>query len=468
MNLNNFSTPYDHIISSLLENTADAYIVGGYIRDKILNIETFDIDYVIQNQDCIALAENFANKLKGHFILLDAENKIARVVLPDKQTSIDFASCLEDDITKDLLRRDFSINAIAYNIKTGTLIDITDGLKDLKNGVINTISEKNILDDPLRILRAYRFASKYNFKINEKTQKIIEKYPNLMQKKAIAKERILQETLKLFEGKKSSKIIKKMQKTGLLYEIFEDLKNEIEIPPNSHHHLCLIDHSIEALYQLENSLEYEPDWIKKHLYSTPHRLSLLKIATLLHDIGKPYCWTIEEERHRFIKHDEIGAKLAQKSLKPLKYSKTQISYISNLIKNHIYPSQLLQTDLTPKAVFRMFRRLEDCTIDTILLAKADRKAACGPAITEEIIQNNIQGLNSLLEIYKNSQEKLKPLPKLLSGDEIIALLKISPSKQLGDIIKNLQEAQISNEIVTKNDAIHWILKNYSKENPQDL
>ena len=462
MSLDKFSTPYDDIILSLLEPTSKAYIVGGYIRDKILDIDTLDIDYVITNQNATHIAEKFANQINGHYINLDSENQIARVVLQDKITSIDFASCMGDDIHKDLQRRDFTINALGYDIQTKELIDITNGLNDIKTGTISLISEQNILDDPLRILRAYRFSSKYDFKIDENTQKILKKYPNLMQKSAIAKERILQETLKLFEGENSYKTIQKMEDTGLLYEIFEPLKETTKIPPNTHHHLCLIEHSIESLRQLELSLKDEPEWVQNHLKSTPNRLSLLKIATLLHDIGKPCCWTIEGDRHRFIKHDSIGAQLAKEALKPLKYSKNQIKYIHNLIKNHIYPSQLLQTDTTKKAIMKMFRKLEDTTVDTILLAKADRKSACGPAITKKIIEENISGLNNLLEEYKNTQEELKPLPKLLSGDEIINLLQIPANKQLGEIIKNLNEEQISGEITTKEEAIDWLLQNYKK------
>ena len=140
MSLNKFSTPYDDIILSLLEPTSKAYIVGGYIRDKILDIDTLDIDYVITNQNATNIAEKFANQINGHYINLDSENQIARVVLQDKITSIDFASCMGDDIHKDLQRRDFTINALGYDIQTKELIDITNGLNDIKTGTISLIS----------------------------------------------------------------------------------------------------------------------------------------------------------------------------------------------------------------------------------------------------------------------------------------------------------------------------------------
>lgn len=459
MNMNN---PNNQLIKDLLPKGAKAYIVGGYIRDKILGVETFDIDYAILNTNTIQLAKAFASKVKGHFVLLDSINEIARVVMPDKKNFVDFAKCVGNTIQEDLSRRDFSINAMGCDIENEIVIDIFGGQKDLENKILRVFDEKNLTDDPLRVLRAYRFASKYNLAIEPKTQKMLQKHKGLLNQTKTAKERIQIEFLKLLEGDKSAEILQKMKDNEFLYEIFAELKEQQTIPKNSHHHLDLINHSIETVRQLESFIGTEPKWVQEHIFQDfipgISRLAFLKLATLLHDIGKPQTWEIEADtgRHRFIRHDEIGADFAKKILKKLKYSNNQTKYISKLIKHHIYPSHLLRSEVTEKAILRMFRRLEDETIDVILLAKADRLSAKGEAITDEIIQKNLLGLMLLLEKYKAAKETIKPLEKLLSGEEIMELLKIKQGKELGQIIKELKEAQLSGDVSTKQEAIEFI------------
>ncbi|MEI8377402.1 MAG: HD domain-containing protein [bacterium] len=452
------------IILELLPENAEAYIVGGYLRDFILDTKTYDIDYVLIGVDIIEFGKTFANKVQGHFVLLDEKNEIVRVVLPDKIHFVDFAKCFGKSIKEDLSRRDFSINAMAYDIKNHKLIDIYNGINDIKNKTVRIFDTQNILDDPLRILRAYRFASKYAFEIEKTSAKILDANYKLMNKNKIAKERIQIEFLKLLEGKNSAQTLQKMKDNKFLYEIFDELQAQENVPPNSHHHLKLIDHSIETIHQLENLISEEPKWVQTYINQDfipgITRLSFLKLATLLHDIGKPQTWEIEPEsgRHRFIKHDEIGAQMAKKTLKKLKYSNNQIKYITKLIKHHIYPSHLLRSDVSEKAVLRMFRRLEEETVDTILLAKADRLSAKGEEITDAIIKKNMTGLSELLEKYKIAKETLKPLEKLISGDEIMKILNIKADEKLGNIIKELKEAQISGDVITKEDAVNFILR----------
>jgi tRNA nucleotidyltransferase (CCA-adding enzyme) len=210
----------NQIILEMLPENAHAYIVGGYLRDFVLNIKTYDIDYVLIGVDIIEFGKTFANKVQGHFVLLDEKNEIIRVVLSDKIHYVDFAKCIGNTIEDDLSRRDFSINAIAYDIKNHELIDIYKSLDDIKNKTVRIFDAQNILDDPLRILRAYRFASKYDFEIEENSQKILNKNYKLINQNKIAKERIQIEFLKLLEGKNSAQTIEKMKNNEFLYEIF--------------------------------------------------------------------------------------------------------------------------------------------------------------------------------------------------------------------------------------------------------
>ena len=193
------------------------------------------------------------------------------------------------------------------------------------------------------------------------------------------------------------------------------------------------------------------------------RLAFLKLSAFLHDIGKPQTWTIEENtgRHRFIKHDEIGAELAKPILKNLKFSNKQITYIQKMIRHHIYPSALVGSDdVTDNARRRFLRKLEDDTIDIILLAQADRLTARGEKITDELIAKNINDLNNLLQFYFEQKEKLKPLPKLIDGNEIMQILNLQPSPKLREIITAIQEEQLNENISTKDEVIEFLKKNF--------
>ena len=217
--------------------------------------------------------------------------------------------------------------------------------------------------------------------------------------------------------------------------------------------------------KVQEFYEHACDEVKQHLNSEflagHNRLALLKFAAFLHDIGKPDTWQIEPEtgRHRFIKHDDVGAKMSVPFLRDLKFSKKQVDYISNMIKSHIYPSNVIDApDLSEKVMMRYIRKMEENVIDNIYLAKADRLSARGEAITEEIVKDNLNGLNRLLNFYFEKRETLKPLPKLLDGVEIMEIKGIKQSPELGIIIKALKEAQLNGDINTKEDAIEFVKK----------
>lgn len=440
-----------------------AYLVGGFLRDIYMNTESHDIDLIILDSDIKEFSQELADKINAYFIELDSENLIYRLVLEDKINYIDIAKPIENNFEKDILRRDLTINAIAYDINEDKIIDLTGGIDDIKNGIIKGISEKNFEDDALRLLRIYRFCATTGFEISAKLIEITKKYSSLIKK--TAKERINNELMKMFEGKYTDKALLKMEEAGLLTEIIPIYNEVKKIPSNTHHHLDLIHHLIETVRQIQIIYENQEERVKKYLdtytFGAVKRLAYLKFAGFLHDIGKPSCWTIEEEtqRHRFIKHDEIGSELCVEILRDLKFSKKQIEYIKKLIKYHIYPSSMVcAPDVNEKAYMRFYRKMENSVIDVIILAMADRLSARGIMVTNEMVENNINSLSELLNNYFQIMDTLKPLPKLLDGRDIMEILQIEPSPKLGEIIKELKEAQLSGEVTTKEEGIKFIKK----------
>lgn len=450
----------------VLKNINEGYLVGGMLRDYFSS-EFFGTKFPTKDRDiAIKDAEKFAKKIseefEGTFITLDEKNKIFRVVLPDKENYADICEICGNDINEDLTRRDFTINAIAYDLKNNEFIDITGGINDIKNKKLRHIKEENFKDDPLRILRAFRFMGTTGFDPDEELLKLLQKYLFLIDKPA--KERIHDEIMKLFGGKYTSKTLLLMQDIGILGKIFPCVQEMAKIPANSHHHLDLIHHVIETVKQCE--IQFENDTrITEHLscneFGGYARINHLKIACFLHDIGKYSCWTIEnengKERHRFIKHDITGAKIVIPVLKNLKFSNKQIEYISEMIKLHIYPSGVISApNIDDKIMMRYIRKLGNNVIDNIVLAKSDRLSAKGPEVTKEMIENNINGLNRLMDFYISIKPSLKPLPKLINGNEIMEILGIKQSPLLGKIINEIKEAQINGDILTKDDAINFV------------
>ena len=444
----------DNVIQIIKAIDSDVYLVGGAVRDYLLGKTSYDKDIIVKNAK--QFAQDFCQKVDGTLIELDLENHIYRVVLSDKINYVDVTEA--NNLESDLKRRDFTINSIAINLKNNEIIDVNNGQQDLKNKIIRSISEQNIVEDPLRILRAYRFSAILGFEIENKTKQQIKKYIQLIKNPAI--ERINYELMKLFEGKYTAKVLLEMTDLiDILYPIFIDVK---KVPKNTHHHLNLFEHSIETVNQIQILYESSNDEVKSHLekqdFGGFSRLAHLKLAGFLHDIGKYSTWTIEGDRHRFIKHDDIGSKMAKEILKQNKFSKKQIEYIANMIKNHIYPSQVVSSEnINEKIYMRYIRKMESNVIDNIILAKADRLSARGPAITEDIVLENIRNLDNLLNYYLSIKDKLKPIPKLLTGDEIMELKKIPQSPLLGEIIKSLKEEQLEGNIITKEDAINFVL-----------
>lgn len=418
----------------------DAYLVGGYLRDLLSGEISPDRDIAIKCDNLAKLTKKIADELNGSFVELDPVNEIYRVVFGNDY--IDFAKLLNNNLIDDIKRRDFTINAITYDINNEKFVDITGGKKDFEEKIIRTYKISNLSDDPLRTLRAIRFQAKLGFRIDDEIINFIKENNSLILN--VAPERIHQELIKTFEGKFLIDALFSMDETGLLDVIFPFFKDIKKIPSNSHHHLDLFHHLIETTRNIRIN---KPE---------------LKLAAFIHDLAKPDCWTIEKDtgRHRFIGHDELGAKKVVPFLKKLKFSNKEIEYISKMVQFHIYPSALMKDEnVTERAIIRFIRKIGDDTLDLLELARADRLSARGPAVSDEMIEVNLSNLEKLKEKYFEISPKLKEMPKLVDGNEIMQILNLKPSSKLKEIIDEIKELQLEGKINTKEDAINF-LKNY--------
>lgn len=452
----------DEILNAIRENfDEEIYLVGGAVRDFLTGKSSFDRDLLVLKCNVKDFARRLAEFFNATFIELDSENEIYRLVLKDKTNFLDITRPYDGSVENDLKRRDLTINSLAVNLKTFELLDVTGGYEDLKNGILRCYRETSILEDPLRILRFFRFQALYGFKIEENTLKMASKYAHLLDKPAV--ERKNYEILKLFSGEYAHEALLSMDDAGILEILFPFVKDYKKVPPNTHHHLDLCHHIVETVKQIQEAYKTSPNSVKEHLekcdFGAHSRLAHLKFAGFLHDIGKFSTWTIDETgRHRFIKHDDVGAKLAKEFLTQAKFSKKQITYLCNMIKYHIYPSSLVTApDVNEKAMMRFVRKMGEDAIDIITLAKADRLSARGPVITDEMVETNLANLDKLQNFYLEKKDTVV-IKKLLNGNEIMQVLKIKAGPQLGEIIDKLNEAQLNGEITTKDEALAFVKK----------
>ena len=441
------------------------YLIGGFVRDMILGVTSLDLDFIVVNKRTNILGEELIKQFQGNYFVLDKETQTIRFVLKDEESknyTFDFTSVSDVDIENDFKRRDFTINTIAIDLKEpDRLIDKFDGIKDLKEKKVKAVKPENLLDDPLRFLRAFRFGALLNGEIDPEITAFIKN--NLQSfNDSVSVERISTELWKIFDSDNSFKYIKQMSESGLLEKIFPELSPMRKVTPNSHHHLWLYDHSLELIKTFEENFHKIPDWAKDELNK-----SVAKLGCLLHDVGKPNTWEIKkvngEEKHTFYGHDKIGAEITQNICERLKFSNAVTETLSKLVRYHLRPFQLSQGDaqITERALYRFFRDVGSDTPLLLMLAMADLYATVGPKITKEDLTNGEKLLLYLFDEYKkyeNRETEKAKKPKLLDGNEIMKLTGLKPSPELGELIDGLNEAIAVDEVKTKEAAEEWVKK----------
>jgi putative nucleotidyltransferase with HDIG domain len=467
----NIQTVLDHPlvrrVSALAQQAGGcAYLVGGAVRDLYLTGELpLDLDFTLVGCQADQLAQWLADGEQGHLVPLDWEFGIHRVVFDDGM-NVDLANALENNLQTDLARRDLTINAMALDLKTGALIDPLNGKADLETRTIRMVSEFNLLDDPLRMVRVFRIAATIQAKhIDEATLAVVRQDGARIWESAA--ERIQYEFLRLLSVETCFPAVKAMADCGLLEVLIPDLTPMRAIGSSGFHHLGLFDHTLELVRQAERLIDDCPEktraWIRQPFNSVVTRFGLVKLACLLHDIGKPATMGTREDpvhgqRLTFYRHEEVGEDMADPLLKRWKVSNDVRAYVKKLIRWHLYPCQF-GPESPRKSVLRFYRRMGDETQDVLLLALADRHSACGDWINPEEMAASHRAHVWLMDNYTAEEATLKQ-PRLLNGHEVMQTLGVGPGPHLKEILDALQEAQQLGEVAMPDEAKAWLLKQY--------
>ena len=447
------------------------HLVGGFLRDCLLNRPKYDFDFAIPAK-AVKFARQVAPKVQGAFILLDDEHGCARVAKKTNRglQTFDFADYRAKTLKGDLEHRDFTINTLCVDLLSlnekdslpQSLIDLKGAVKDIKAKKIKMVSATAFKEDPLRLVRAFSHQANLNFKIEAKTLTRIKGDRRLL--KDVSAERIRDEFFKILTIPRAAEILKGMDKIGLLEEIMPQITVMYDCKQGGYHHLDVWPHSLETVAQLEKifvesrSDEELTQYFQESLAGERRRFALMKLAALLHDIGKPDTRKKEEGRISFHGHERVGMRIVRAISHMLKLSTRERHILEDLVLWHLRPGYLSNFKIpSERSIFRFLRDTKDEAVSVLILSLADQRATRGPLTTEADLKHHESIIRTLVQQYFDAKRQT-PLVRLINGHDLIKKLKLEPSPAFAKILRDVEEKQAMGEITTKEEALAWAQK----------
>jgi len=472
----------------------EIYLVGGAVRDMMLNRLSHDLDFALPSNG-ISLARRVANALQADFMILDDERDTGRVIVTepgDARTFLDFATYRGNNFDEDLRARDFTINAIAFDLRASTIIDPLNGASDLRAKTIRACSQTSISDDPIRILRAVRQAAAFDFKIELETRKAMMQAASLLPN--ISPERQRDELFKILEGPKPDASMRALEMLGVFPYILPELSAMKGVEQSLPHIYDVWEHTLSVLGYLEGILAALGTEKSSEETSDPFLVSLtshlgrfrerfaahfaeslntdrsvraaLFFAALYHDVEKPATKSVDEAgRIRFFDHDVKGAEVAAKCSHAFNLSNDEVDRVKTIIKNHMrfhfFTSRMEgnnKEEPSRKAIYRFFRDSGKAGIDLVLLGLADLRGIQGDTLTQETWDIALDVARILLENYWEKREETIAPPRLLDGNDLMRELNLESGRIVGQLLEAIREGQAIGNIETREQAIEFARK----------
>jgi poly(A) polymerase len=502
------------ILSQLQQTTAffgeenqHAYLVGGSLRNILLGEPCVDWDIVVQG-DAVTLARHLADRLGGFYAHL--HEKANRVIVPAKdegeeEVIFDIVSLKGVRLEDDLHSRDFTINAIATRLRDmvrymelggfgehgnnayrrGALLPFVDpcnGIADILARRIRAVDTEIFRHDPLRMLRAVRLRTRYRLTIDSLTEGLIIRDAPLLT--SVAPERIHEELYAILTPEGAVEQLHFLDAHGLLTVLIPEFIPARGMPQPEPHYWDVLEHSIQtvgALERLAALLQDPPETVKQSEWERKGYLGKIqrllqeaeaqgifqrailatpraKLAALLHDIGKPPMYSVDEnDLVHFYGHPQAGVPLAQQIMRRIKASTQDSRFVQQVTDNHMRPGQLAHVEkITPRAVRRYFVDLGREGIAVALLSLADHLATRGPQSLMDSWDRHLAAVCFLLDRYIRHRESILP-PKIVSADELMHRFNLQPGPIIGRLLEAIAEAQAEGTIHSKADAF-WLVE----------
>ncbi len=459
----------------------ETYIVGGAVRDMLRGGDADDLDIAVR-ADAAEVASGLATSLGGSAFPLDVARAIHRV--KHRGGAVDVVGI--DDIRADLARRDFTVDAMALPIyelagdRASRVIDPHGGVDDLMAGVIRMVSPTVFADDPGRLMRAARLEAQLGFRLSPDTEALVRAQAGMID--LVSGERVRDELLNILALPGATDSLRRLDDLGLLSAALPEQDDSRGVTQPKEHYWDVFGHAVETPGRVEVLLDPEArpegfvarmtprfegmdDYFAEQAADGHTRATMLKLAGLLHDIGKPATKTVEPSgRVRFIGHHAEGEEIARAALTRLRLSGRGVDMVSGMVRHHLRPGQMQHGDDLPsaRAVYRYYRDVGDVAIDTIYLNLADYAAARGPMLDEEEWAGRCRTAAHILEAVAAPDRPATPRP-LIDGHDIMDAFSLEPGPAVGAMLETVREARAAGEIGSKEEALELVREKLNSE-----
>lgn len=451
------------------------YLVGGLLRDQLLGREpaSMNIDLAVA-RNALEVSQALAAHLRAAYVPLDEAAGSARVVvdIAGERMELDLSDFRGSTLDEDLRRRDFTANAMAIALEEwlraphdlSSLIDPLNGRSAIAHQQLIPCFTGTFDEDPIRILRAFRFAAQLHFTIDVSAHPLMAKASSRLA--SVSGERIRDELLAIFQTDAAHPAIRSLNDLGAIDAVFPELSPGRGLDQGGFHHLDVLGHQLETVAQADRFLtdfaEFstalrEPlaRYCAQQFVERRSRKGLIKLAGLLHDVGKPTSRQVHPDGEIwFIGHELTGEALATTIVERLKLSNEEATMVCQMVRHHLRPGFLSrEPQLTRRAVYRFFKELGENGPACLLTWWADRMATRGSQSRLDQIGQQRNRLEELLNAYFFHAEEVVRPPKLVNGHQLMETFRLEPGPVVGELLAMIEEAQAEGRAHSSEEAL---------------
>jgi len=434
------------------------YIVGGSLRDRLLGRIPTDVDIAVHG-DPVPFAHELATKLTSRVIDMGRQtHPMFRVVTRNR--TFDISPLQGTTIEEDLRQRDFTVNALAYETFSAKVIDVAHGLQDIHDRQIRQVSKTCFQADPLRLLRAFRIAAQLDFQIDKHTLKTIRNDAYLIS--TTAAERIRSELFGILRASGTHEWLREMADAEILFKVLPEMAAMKDCYQNRHHTFDVFEHTIRTVDHIEvltNRDQHHDSGHRPLMESMDaHRQTRLKLAALLHDIGKPLSMhQAIDGQVRFTGHESTGVRMVTNLGGRLRFSRNEIEHAAKMVQYHLGPLFLFNArqkkTLTQRGITRFFMKTHGFTADILLLSLADMRAKQKSDHTASSAFDLF--VAELAHRYEVDYMPSLRSPPLIAGHDLLHHLHLAPSPLFKQILAGAREDQLAGRITTRKEALKF-------------
>ncbi|MDE0186380.1 MAG: hypothetical protein OXP71_13155 [Candidatus Poribacteria bacterium] len=455
-------------LNSLSENRGvRLYLVGGSVRDLLLNREITDLDFAV-NRDAIPFAKAYADRTGDTFVKLEEHPPTARVVIRKTRLTLDFTQFRGETLEADLQLRDFTINAIAIDLSslltqpTVKLIDPCGGFGDVEAKRLRFPNPRVVADDPLRMLRAYRLAAELDFEISESTVNLIRQHKEELSTVSI--ERVRDEFIKILNVKNSAIHLRQMDEIRLLSGVIPEIEDMRRVQQDDYHGINVWEFSLTAISNFE--AQPFPDalhpyrgevqaYLDQYIVNGVKRRQIIKLGLMLHDPGIPAMKTINSEDDvQLLGHEKANAEIAAGIAKRLRLGKKVVRLIHCLVLGHLQIRNLVSlSPPTRQSMLRFLKNADEEWLGVLLLFSAHERATQGRLCPPDELTKIEAVMRNIADLYYNEISPMIERGRLITGHDIIRILGLKPGIRVGHILKHIEALQFEGKINTPKEAL---------------